>query len=308
MMEVLASTGRDDLATVYVAQGPRGRRLEFVESVQPPLTREEKWVLIISTLYGCPVGCRFCDAGGSYHGRVAKDEMLAQLDHMVLRRHPDGKVPSNKFKVQFSRMGEPSFNDEVIETMQELPRRYDAPGLMLSLSTVAPAGRDAFFERLLDVKRELYQGRFQFQFSLHSSDEDRRSWLIPRRTWSMERMAAYGAEMRRGDSRKVTLNFAVGEGNEIDPDALLRHFEPRDFVIKLTPVNPTHNAMSNRIRNSLDNGLAESLGQAGYDVILSIGEAEENLIGSNCGQYLKAYESSGELPGGYRYPLQDLRG
>lgn len=124
----------------------------------------------------------------------------------------------------------------------------------------------------------------------------------------MERMAAYGAEMRRGDSRKVTLNFAVGEGSEIDPDALLRYFDPRDFVLKLTPVNPTHNARSNHIRNSLDSGLADTLGQAGYDVILSIGEAEENLIGSNCGQYLKAYESDGGLPGGYSYPLQDTRG
>src|SRR4030042_1207103 len=68
-MEVVYKTGSSDLATVYVARSESGHLLEFVESRQPPLTRDQKWVLIISTLYGCPVNCIICDAGGNYKGR-----------------------------------------------------------------------------------------------------------------------------------------------------------------------------------------------------------------------------------------------
>jgi len=307
MIRLLASTGREDIAKVYVAEGSDGKRLEFVESIQPPLSREEKWVLIISTLYGCPVGCRFCDAGGSYSGKISKEDLLGQLDHMVMSRYPNGRVPSKKFKIQFARMGEPAYNDAVLDVMEELPRRYHSDGLLLSFSTVAPRGRERFFDRLLDIKQDSYQGRFQFQFSLHTTDEEKRKWLIPSRTWGMEEMAAYGKEMRRGDARKVVLNFALGEGLPLDPDVLLKNFDPSDFIIKLTPVNPTFQAMSNSISSKLEGqSPSSSLEDVGYEVIVSVGEAEENLIGSNCGQYLKAYEQGIPLPGGYTYPLQDV--
>ena len=63
-MKVVASAGRDDLAMVYIARNDAGQYIEFVESLQPPLPLEKKWVLIVSCLYGCPFSCRFCDAGG----------------------------------------------------------------------------------------------------------------------------------------------------------------------------------------------------------------------------------------------------
>jgi hypothetical protein len=42
-------------------------------------------------------------------------------------------------------------------------------------------------------------------------------------------------------------------------------------------------------------------------VILSIGEVEENQIGSNCGQYVLSY-MAGEMPvkDGYTYPVQSF--
>ena len=49
-MKVLASAGREDIAMVYVAELEQGKFIEFVEAVQPPKPRAEKWVLMISTL------------------------------------------------------------------------------------------------------------------------------------------------------------------------------------------------------------------------------------------------------------------
>ena len=153
-MKVRAWTGSDEVARVYIAEAEGGRHVEFVESVEPPLPREEKWVLIVSTLFGCPGGCRFCDAGGSYDGKLSADEILFQTDYMIDRRYPDRRVPAKKFKVQLARMGEPTLNDAVLEVLEILPSRYDAPGLMPALSTIAPVGREAFFERLLDISRD----------------------------------------------------------------------------------------------------------------------------------------------------------
>ena len=50
--------------------------------------------------------------------------------------------------------------------------------------------------------------------------------------------------------------------------------------------------------NALANLFA--LRDAGYEVLLSIGELEENRIGSNCGQYIQAHlEARKKLKNGY---------
>ena len=53
--------------------------------------------------------------------------------------------------------------------------------------------------------------------------------------------------------------------------------------------------------------VVDSLKAAGYDVILSIGEWEENQIGSNCGQYIKAFDETCSVPeNSYNFKLQNL--
>ena len=130
-------------------------------------------------------------------------------------------------------MGEPSLNPAVLEALRVLPSAYDAPGLLVSLSTVAPAKAEGFFDELIKVKEHLYgEGRFQLQFSIHTTDEKRRRKLIPIRTWSFERMAEYGARFCRleeGD-RKVTLNFAPMCGCPIDPSVVRENFDPDRFL------------------------------------------------------------------------------
>ncbi|MDD3642778.1 MAG: radical SAM protein, partial [Candidatus Krumholzibacteria bacterium] len=195
---------------------------------------------------------------------------------------------------QFARMGEPALNDAVLDVLEELPDRYDAPGLMPALSTIAPAGREGFFERLLDIAHSRYRGRFQLQFSLHTTDPDRRDWLMPVRKWDFEEIARFSGRFRVPGGRKVTLNFALAEGMPVDADTLRRHFDPATFFIKITPVNPTYAAARSGLRSSVGAGsdterLLDTLRDCGYEVLLSIGAREENAIGSNCGQYIRAF-------------------
>jgi len=192
-MKILAQLGREDIATVTLAECAPNRHIEFVESVQPPTPRDRKWVVIISTLFGCPVGCAMCDAGSHYAGKLSANEMLAQIDHCVDRRYVDRRVPCRQFKIQFARMGEPAFNPAVLDVLETLPPRYDAPGLMPSISTIAPASCEVFFDRLIEIKKRLYAaGRFQMQFSIHSTDAKARDRLMPVKKWSFARMASFG--------------------------------------------------------------------------------------------------------------------
>lgn len=311
-MKVIASTGSEDIAVVYIVELKNGKLVECVESVQPPYSRQEKWILLVSTLYGCPVGCVMCDAGGYYQGKLDAEDILTQIDFMIQKRYPDGNVPCRQFKIQFARMGEPALNMKVLDVLETLPRRYAAPGLMPSISTIAPVGSRNFFERLLRIKNEYYsEGRFQFQFSLHTTDPFYRDKLIPIKTWHFAEMAAYGERFYAPGDRKITLNFALACGMPLDAKVLLAYFSPEKFLIKITPVNPTYRSKENQLKSYIDpeqenraDEIVDALRAAGYTVIVSIGQVEENQVGSNCGQYLRTHLSvSRKMDEGYTFPI-----
>lgn len=296
-MQIIGKVGNDDIATVYIAKIRDDDLIEFVESVQPPIPRQEKWVLIVSTLLGCNVGCTMCDAGGWYKGKLSAQEILQQIDYLVSHRFPDRRIPIQKFKIQFARMGEPAFNPAVLEVLQQLPTIYHAPGLLPSLSTIAPRGCDDFFAGLLTIKNQYYAaGRFQLQFSIHSTDPKVRDNMIPVKKWSFTEIAAYGEKFHTEQDKKISLNFALAKDAPFDPKVLKQYFDPAIFLIKLTPINPTLNAAEHHldsyfVSSATDDNLhiVTQLENLGYEVIVSIGELEENKIGSNCGQYIRKY-------------------
>jgi len=295
-MEVIEEFGREDLAKVYVASMRNSKEylVEFVESVQPPIPREKKWVLVVSTLFGCPVRCKMCDAGGDYKGKLTSEEILAEIDYMVRKRFPDGNIPIQKFKIQFARMGDPALNSEVLTVLERLPRIYDAPGLLPSISTVAPKNSEGFLKKLLEIKNRQYRkGRFQLQFSIHTTDSNKRDELIPISKFKFNEIADYGRRFYEVGDKKITLNFAMSKGYPVNVDIVRKYFDPDIFIIKLTPVNPTEKATCNELISEIDAYNPDSADQIvndfrsqGFDVILSIGELEENKIGSNCGQFV----------------------
>jgi 23S rRNA (adenine2503-C2)-methyltransferase len=314
MIKVHASAGNEEIAMVYIVETSPGNLVECVESVQPPLPREKKWVLLVSTMFGCPVGCLMCDAGGHYHGKPNREEILEQIDFLVDKRFPDRIIPCEQFKIQFARMGEPSLNKQVLDVLQELPQRYQAPGLMPSISTVAPAGTESFFERLLEIKQACYSGgHFQFQVSLHTTDLALRDRFIPVKKWSFAQIGEFGERFYAPGDRKITLNFALAQGMPVDPQVLLTCFDPHKFLVKITPLNPTYRARENDLVSYVDPlsavekyEIIHALQESGYQVILSIGETEENLIGSNCGQYLRRHLlAETPIQDGYTYQVNE---
>jgi 23S rRNA (adenine2503-C2)-methyltransferase len=68
----------------------------------------------------------------------------------------------------------------------------------------------------------------------------------------------------------------------------------RQVLYSRTPINPTYKAYDNDFKSlikadKIDHDIANNLKKAGYRVIVSVGDLEENLIGSNCGQFLMTH-------------------
>jgi len=296
-MRILGKYGKEDLAILYIAE-QNNKIVEFVESIQPPIPREQKWVLIISTMYGCPIGCLMCDAGDYYHGNITSEGMLEEIDFMIKNRYPEGKIPINKFKIQFARMGEPTLNEEVLNVLRMLPQKYEATGMMPCISTIAPNGSEKFLDEMINIKNELYpNGKFQLQFSVHSSDEDERKKWMTKNIWSLNNIAEYGERWFKQDDRRITLNFAVAEDSKIDPQVIRNIFDPAKYWIKLTPINPTSKAVHNKLETGITKEnteyfpLVKEFEELGFDAAVSIGAWEENEIGTNCGQFATQYKN-----------------
>jgi len=311
-MKVIKKTGFSEIATVYVAQNEQGKLIEFVESIQPPNPVEDKWILIISTLFGCPADCKFCDAGGNYQGRLSAEELLFQVDYLISARFNEKGINTRRFKIQFSRMGEPSFNPAVLEALKILPERYLVPELIPSLSTVGPVGTEDFFQKLMGIKKEMYPENFQLQYSLHSTDKDQRDRLIPIKKMSFPWLADYGKRFFDARGKKITLNFALTQETILEPEILHGFFDPEYFLVKITPMNPTFKASLNNLVSTITPGNAfhpvvRDLEALGYKVLVSIGEWEENEIGSNCGQYVNSMNRKCEkLENSYTTTLENL--
>ena len=143
------------------------------------------------------------------------------------------------------------------------------------------------------------------QFSVHSTDNDQRDELIPVKKWDLNQIRDYGDIFHREGEKKITLNFSVSETSILDSRKIIKLFNREKFLIKITPVNPTFHSKKNNIYsydcNSFDSHpFIKSLREADFDVIISVGEPEENNIGSNCGQHILHYmKKNKESPFGF---------
>jgi 23S rRNA (adenine2503-C2)-methyltransferase len=86
---------------------------------------------------------------------------------------------------------------------------------------------------------------------------------------------------------------------EVNPEILLDYFDPDDYIIKLTPMHKTKNAIEHDIKTSGNyttmtpyKELEDKLLEAGYDVLVFIASEYEDLGRITCGNAIL----SGVLP------------
>jgi 23S rRNA (adenine2503-C2)-methyltransferase len=266
----------------------------------PLMPLSEKWVITISTQYGCSVGCDFCDVPRVGPGRNAS---LSDLQGQILTGvllHPE--IQSTKrLNVHFARMGEPSYNPFVLDCAKWLKLHLDSEyNIHPVVSTMMPNNNiwlKTFIHNWMRIKNRVYGGNAGLQLSINSTDELQRGNMF---NWKACRLDEI-AQIMEGivpTGRKITLNFAVANYT-IEPEYLLRFFRPEWYVCKLTPMHKTKAALSIGLETHGDYTspepyleLEDKLKRAGYDVLVFIASNDEDSGRITCGNAIL----SGSMP------------
>jgi 23S rRNA (adenine2503-C2)-methyltransferase len=256
------------------------------------LPLSEKWVITISTQYGCSIGCTFCDVPrvGSGHNAT-----LADMQNQVMRAielHPE-VASTRRLNIHFARMGEPTLNPAVLDAaawyFTALNPRYRVHPVVSTMMPRSHMWLKTFIHTWMNIKNWMYQGNAGLQLSINSTSETERYVMFGGGAACTLEEIARIMDGIVPLGRKITLNFAVAH-YEIDPDTLLRYFNPALYIIKLTPMHVTTTACANKLETPGDcttmapyKEHEERLKAAGYDVLVFIATPEEDLGRITCG-------------------------
>jgi 23S rRNA (adenine2503-C2)-methyltransferase len=266
------------------------RELEQVRHTKL-LPLSEKWVITISTQYGCSMNCSFCDVPNVGQGKNATKGDLIRQVLTGIKLHPE--VGSTKrLNIHFARMGEPTWNPEVLDATKWLKTHID-PEYKIHpvVSTMMPRKNiwlKTFIHTWMRIKNRLLQGNAGLQISINSTDEEERHLMYQGNGCTLEEIGKI-MEGIIPNGRKITLNFAVANYT-INPYRLLKYFPPDDFIIKLTPMHKTKTAQNMGIETAGDyttyepyKELEEALKKVGYEVLVFIASYEEDMGRITCG-------------------------
>ena len=267
---------------------------------------EEKWVITISTQYGCSMGCKFCDVPKVGKGINTTYNDLKNEIEIGLQQHPEVKA-TKRLNIHYARMGEPSWNQNVIDFTYDL-RKIIRPYIGRSLvhpvfTTMMPKTNKKLFQRLnewtIDIKNELFRGDAGLQLSINSTNEQQRQDMFNRNALTLEEISQIGRDLIQPKGRKYALNFALADYHEVNAEKLRDLFDPNKFMVKITPLHKTNSCMENDIKTTdgyeyftpYKNTEAE-LKRVGFDVLVFIPSYDEDLGRITCGNAIL----SGTMP------------
>ena len=260
-----------------------------------PLTK--KWVVTISTQYGCSMRCIFCDVPKVGPGKNASGvDMLGQI-WTAIRLHPTVSR-TDRLNIHFARMGEPTFNYDVLAVGRAIKLMLEPDYTVHPVvSTMMPRLHTDLFWFLkgwMDIKNYVYGGEAGLQLSINSTNDGERDAMFDGSSASLSSIGKLVARLPSPRGRKITLNFAVA-GYEINGTKLRNWFDPARCICKLTPMHKTAAAIEHGIQTGGDyteyhpyQQAEESLKAAGFDVLVFIASKEEDESRITCGNAVLA--------------------
>lgn len=268
-----------------------------------PLT--EKWVVTISTQYGCSMGCKFCDVPKVGKGINATKGDLDNQIIEALKLHSD-ITATKRLNIHYARMGEPTFNPDVLGNargLMELIRPYIGRSLVHPVvSTMMPKNNKnliPFLQDWCEIKNYTFRGCAGLQFSINSTDEQQRKEMFSGNALTLKEISDIGWLLPDPVGRKYALNFALADNYKINPIYLASLFDPQKFMCKITPLHKTNSCDENGIQTTggYDSftpykEVEEGLKRAGFDVIVFVPSYDEDNGLITCGNAIL----SGKLP------------
>ena len=219
----------------------------------------EKWVITVSTQYGCPMRCTFCDVPKVKWRGNAKFDDLKQQMYSAIGLFPTVKY-TERLNLHFARMGDPIFNDAVFEFAEWVITNklqiYKDVGLRIEvfhpvMTTSLPRKFKRLEQNILrwcDIKNNQYNGQAGLQFSTNSTNEEQRSEMFSDMQLHLVDLAKIAEKMPDPISRKYCLNFAYSTDFEIDAKYLRSLFDPEKFMVKITPIHNNNACRENGIQ------------------------------------------------------------
>lgn len=220
------------------------------------IPNEDKWLIAISTQYGCPQKCQFCLVPSlKFKGNLTTDDMWEQLEFVFKQNKHIQKC--NKIKVGFARMGEPQHNwKNILQVMRDMKTYKEGFKFLPCYNTILPKvnvfGKnpvDVIKEEVMLVK-EYLDGFMHIQISTNSTNEEQRKNLFGgANVVTIEEMKKE-FNFISNNNRLITLNFICGSGWELDPNKL-DGLDPNVFCIKLTPLNINPATQQNNLEDAI---------------------------------------------------------
>ena len=275
------------------------KEINGVANTEVDLTK--KWVATISTQKGCPMKCKFCDCPRfGFHGNATVHELAYEIQTIL-----DGETidHTERFNVHFARMGEPTFNWNVIDfaknVLKPLVGKYiKAKTIHPVVSTMLPKSNKRLEEFILnwcDIKNEEYNGEAGLQFSINSTDDEQRNDQFSGMSLSLAEISDLAKKLPMPNGRKYTLNFAVTASTILDAKRLSELFDKNKFIVKITPIHETNSAITNGFDVTTSytdydvyRKFEQPLVADGWDVIVFVPSKEEDSDRITCGNALIA--------------------
>ena len=258
----------------------------------------KKWVATISTQKGCPMNCKFCDVPKfGFYGNVSIEELKHQIEVII---DEEDVRKTERFNVHFARMGEPTWNDNVLAFSIILRKLVREHGLIAEtvhpvISTMLPKSNTRLKQYLLtwcSIKNDFYNGEAGLQFSINSTDDEQRNQLFDGKSLSLAEISELAKELPMPKGRKYTLNFPVTKQTILDAKKLSKLFDKDKFIVKITPIHETNSAIENGFEVSgysdydVYRQFEQPLLDEGWDVIVFVPSKEEDSDRITCGNAL----------------------
>jgi 23S rRNA (adenine2503-C2)-methyltransferase len=259
----------------------------------------DKWVATISTQKGCPMKCKFCDCPKyGFHGNVTLEELIYEIKTILEYEDVDH---TNRFNVHFARMGEPTFNWNVIDFTSDKLKGLVAEHIRAKtvhpvVSTMLPKANkrlEEFLLRWCEIKNVKYGGEAGLQFSINSTDDTQRNDQFNGMSLNLNEISTIAAKLPMPVGRKYTLNFAVTKDTILNAKKLSALFDKEKFIVKITPIHETNSAVYNGfdVTTSYEDydvyrDFEKPLLEEGWDVIVFVPSKEEDSDRITCGNAL----------------------
>ena len=256
-------------------------------------TYEERTVLCISTMCGCPMGCRFCGTGDFFVRSLTSEEIVGQATHILETMIDVDPNKIKKLQIMVMSMGEPLLVPALWDAFKILYKKYPNASLLISSS-----GPEINYEWVYQMS--IVIPTVGLQFSIHESTDEAREKLIPfKNKLSLDEIAFIGEQWHYITGRRPFFNYCAHEGNSSDKDIerLLGLFMPSiwNATVSVICERDIFKIAKNDVQRNLAIDFGNKLVYHGYDVRI-FDPAGQDTIGGGCGQLWYVQEWMNDHP------------